>query len=210
MHNTLSLFGMRVSGPKHVRYLGGDMQKGFGLGGIGHDLHAWMTGINAAANGSMHRNTPEEGECGGFHGPCALAAAEDFNGLSAMGTVQQAHVLDDAHDGDTGLRLASRAGAGPAGWRWTGDARLTGQTLFFPPLILDTPGRHRSGASWSVARVPVVGQSLPSCWDTRQAYPCHRGYDTVAGERRKGARRAAKIAGTLPVDGLQAGRREYP
>ena len=94
---------MRVSGPKHATYLGGDVQKGSGLGGIGSGLHEGMTGVNAAANGSMHRDAPEECEFGGFHSPFTLAAAEDFNGLSAMGTVQKAHVLDDSHDGDAGL-----------------------------------------------------------------------------------------------------------
>src|SRR5262245_52757946 len=62
-----------------------------------------MVRVDTTTHSNMHRDTSELLESRVCNGPLALATGKDLDGLTAMGTVEIAHVLDHAQDTHTKL-----------------------------------------------------------------------------------------------------------
>src|SRR5215510_11300716 len=62
-----------------------------------------MVSVDTTTHGNVHRDTSELLESRACNGPLALATGKDLDGLTAMGTVKIAHVLDHAQDRHTHL-----------------------------------------------------------------------------------------------------------
>jgi len=62
-----------------------------------------MVSVDTTTHGGMHRDTSKLLESRVCNSPLALATGKDLNGLTAMGTVEIAHVFDHAQDRHTKL-----------------------------------------------------------------------------------------------------------
>jgi len=62
-----------------------------------------MVSVDTTTHGNMYRDTSELLASRVCNGPLALATGKDLDGLTAMGAVEIAHVLDHAQDRHTNL-----------------------------------------------------------------------------------------------------------
>jgi hypothetical protein len=121
------------------------MLQRYSLGRVRDGLQKRMVCVDSTTHGQVHRDTCELLESRVCNGPLALAAGEDLDGLTAMGTVEVAHVLGHAQNRHTGLPEQARRAA-------RASARLTATVVLpTPPLPLATartyemPGMRRVG-----------------------------------------------------------------
>src|SRR5215831_4372971 len=84
--------------PQLPGHLSSHVPQRYGLGRVRDSLQEWVVSVDTATHSNVHRDTSELLKSRVRNGPLALTAGEDLDGLTAMGTVEVAHVLDHAHN----------------------------------------------------------------------------------------------------------------